>query len=243
MAAEAVEVVDEAAAEKTLQGLVDVVDVDPLLEHFVAVDVDENLRHGWAEGRRHAGQFWPFARRLDEFVGVGREEVDVLAGAILKNEGRPARGADARNRWRRESETDGAAQATELSRQARLDRLVLFFRSLAVLPVLEGDEKEGAVSVLHLAQHAVADDGGHVLDPRRGLDHFLGLAGDFTRALQRGGVRQLDAGEDVALILFGQKAGRHMLAEEARGNGDPDQEEQAEQRLVDGEATDADVAC
>ena len=45
LAAEAVEVVDERPSHERLNRSVDVLDVDPLLEHLVAIDVDELLRH------------------------------------------------------------------------------------------------------------------------------------------------------------------------------------------------------
>ena len=54
--AEAVEVVHEDAAHEALQRLVDVGEVDALLEHFVAVDLDEDLRHVGQEGRADAGR-------------------------------------------------------------------------------------------------------------------------------------------------------------------------------------------
>ena len=46
LAAEFVEVVDEAAPHEALQDLIDVGDVDPLLQHLVTVHVHEELRHG-----------------------------------------------------------------------------------------------------------------------------------------------------------------------------------------------------
>ena len=55
-------------------------------------------------------------------------------------------------------------------------------------PVFEGDEEEGAVRVLHLAQHVVADHGGDVLDAGDIHDQVFGLAGDIRGALQRAGI-------------------------------------------------------
>ena len=241
LAAKAVEIVDEAATEEALQRLVDVIDVDPLLEHLVAVDLDEALRYGRPEGRRHAGQLGTLACRLDELVGVLGEELDVLAGTVLENEGRSARGADARNRWWRERKADGAADPGQLLIQRGLDRRVLFLRLLARRPLLERDEEESAVGILNLAQHAEADDRGRVLDPRHLQDQFLSLAGDFACALQRGAVRQLYAGKDVALVFVGQEAARDDPAEQAGGSGQGEQEKQADHTLANGDAADTDI--
>jgi hypothetical protein len=104
----------------------------------------------------------------------------------------------------------------ELLRQLGLDRGVLLLGLLACRPVLERDEEEGAVGIRHLAQHAVADDRGGVLDARHLHDQLFGLAGDLGRALQRRGVGELDAGKDVTLVLVGQEAGGDQLAEETR---------------------------
>lgn len=108
LASELVEVVDEAAAHEALQGLVDIVDLDPLLEDLVAVHVDEELRDRGPEGRGHAAQLRALLRRLDEGVHVRGQELDILARPVLEHEGRAARGADAgdgrgrrRSRWPR----------------------------------------------------------------------------------------------------------------------------------------------
>ena len=51
LAAEAVEVVDERPAHERLDRSIHILDVDTLLEHFVAIHVDELLRHVGQERR------------------------------------------------------------------------------------------------------------------------------------------------------------------------------------------------
>ncbi len=97
-----------------------------------------------------------------------------------------------------------------------LDRLVLLFRLLPLGPLLQGDEEEGAVGVLHLAQHAVADDRGAILDPRGLGDDLFGLPGHLAGSLQRGGVGQLDAGKDEPLVLVREKAGGEAACPRSR---------------------------
>ena len=139
------------------------------------------------------------------FLRVGGQELDVLAGPVLQHEGHPARGADTHDgRWR-EGKADGAGEAAHFLVRRRLDRLVLLFRLLSLGPVLQGDEEEGAVGIGHLAEHAVADDRGAVLDPRGLRDDFFGLPGHFAGPLQRGGIGQLDAGKDEPLVLVREK--------------------------------------
>ncbi|EXI65763.1 MAG: hypothetical protein AW08_02975 [Candidatus Accumulibacter adjunctus] len=243
LAAEAVEIVDEATAEEGLQGLVDLLDVDPLLEHLVAVHVDEQLRHDRAEGGRQAGEFRSLARRFEELAGLLGEEGDVLAGAVLQDEGGAARDTDALDCRRRKGEADGTADAGKPPGQLFLDRPVLLFRLRALRPFLESDEEESAVGVLHLAQQVVADHSGGVLDAGNVLDQVFGLAGDFRGALQRTRVGKLHAGEDVTLVLVGQEAGRQRLAEQAGEGGEAGDEDQADEALAERQAADADIAA
>ena len=90
-----------------------------------------------------------------------------------------------------------------------LDRLVLLFGLLSLGPLLQGNEEEGAVGVLHLAQHVIADDGGAVLDPGGLGDDLFGLFGHFAGSLQGGGIGQLDAGKDEPLVFVREEAGRN----------------------------------
>ena len=102
--AEPVEVVDEVGAHEGLERSVDIAELHPLLQHLVAVHVDEDLRHRGGEGRGDPGKFGPFARLGQEFLGVLPQEGDVLACPVLEHHGDAARGADARDGRRREGE-------------------------------------------------------------------------------------------------------------------------------------------
>jgi hypothetical protein len=116
--------------------------IDALLEHLVLVDVDEQLRHGRPEGGRNAGEFGALSRGFDELGGVLGEEGDVLAGTVLKNEGRAARGADPLDgRWRKRK-GDGAGDAAKPLGQLGLDRGVLLFGLLAFAQFLSVMKKK-----------------------------------------------------------------------------------------------------
>jgi hypothetical protein len=112
LASEAVEVVDEAAAEEALQRLVHITEVDPLLEHLVLVDVDEQLRHGRPEGRRDAGHFGSLLRGFEKLGGVLGEEGDVFSGAVLSMKVAPPETPTPDCRWRK-GKGDGAGDAAE----------------------------------------------------------------------------------------------------------------------------------
>ncbi len=107
LASEPVEVVDEQPAHEGLDGAVDVVDRDALLDHLVAVDRHELLRHAGQERGAQAADLRPFARRRHELVQIVGEEPDVAAGAVFENKGESAGCADAGNGRRREAEGHG----------------------------------------------------------------------------------------------------------------------------------------
>ncbi len=92
LAAKAIEVIDEVSAHKGLKGLVHLPQINALLEHFVPVHIDEDLRDAGQEGRRHPLQFGPLTRRLEKLVDVSARKANILAGPVLKNEGDAAGG-------------------------------------------------------------------------------------------------------------------------------------------------------
>ena len=96
--AEAIEVVHEVAAHEGLQRLADLREIDALLQDLVAIDVDEDLRHGGQEGAGRGGDLRAFAHGFEEAVQVFAEEGRIAAGAIFEHEGDAAGGADAGNR-------------------------------------------------------------------------------------------------------------------------------------------------
>src|SRR6266550_1293716 len=116
-------------------------------------------------------------RRVEKRLHILSEKGDVFAGAIFQNELESAGSADARNRrrWKREGDTFG--KPGELFVNVRLDRGVLFFRLGPFAPGLEGDEEEGAISILHETEQTESDHAGRVLDARSFAENLF----DFAR--------------------------------------------------------------
>ena len=96
------------------------------------------------------------------------------------------------------------------------------------LPVLELDEEERVVGGRSAREEAVAGHGGEGLDGRIGPEDGLDLGGRGVGSLQRGGVRQLQVGHQVGLILF-----RH----EAAGNCAEQQQQRQHQHTEHGQRT------
>src|SRR5262249_11183893 len=134
-APEAIEVVDEVSAHEGLERLVDALDVDSLLQHFVAVDLREELRNIGDERRRERADLGPFARLGDESLRVLRQELDVRTRAIFQHERDAAGSTDARDCGRWERERDRLANLPELPIDVRLDRAVLLLARRALVPV------------------------------------------------------------------------------------------------------------
>src|SRR5438093_12351835 len=104
LAAKPVEIIYERAAHKRLERFINFAQVHALLQRLVAVHVHEDLRHHWQERGAQAGQFGAFARRFEELVQVAIEELDILPGAILQDEGEATCRANSLNRRRRKRE-------------------------------------------------------------------------------------------------------------------------------------------
>ena len=88
------------------------------------------------------------------------------------------------------------------------DGSVLFVRSLSLVPRFFSNKEESAVSGLHAAQQAEADDRGAALHTGRLQNDFFDLAGGVAGALQRSRIGKLQCDKDVALVFFGQEGGR-----------------------------------
>src|SRR5262249_59024376 len=94
--------------------LVAVLDVASLLQHFVAVDLREELRNIGDERRRERADLGPFARLGDESLRVLRQELDVRTRAIFQHERDAAGSTDARDCGRWEREPDRLANLPDL---------------------------------------------------------------------------------------------------------------------------------
>ena len=75
---------------KRLERFINFAKVHTLFQRLVAVHVHEDLRHHRQKGGAQAGQFRAFARRFEELVQVAIEELNILPGAILQDEGETA---------------------------------------------------------------------------------------------------------------------------------------------------------
>src|SRR5260370_8875307 len=105
LAGETVEVVQKISAHKNLNGSVEVTDGNALLKYFVAIDMDELLRHAGKErgGRKtYLGTLLKSAQVGIQIIG---QKLDVSSRAILQHEGKSAGVTDSRDRGRGEIES------------------------------------------------------------------------------------------------------------------------------------------
>ena len=73
---ETVEIIDKDSSHERLQRLVHGIQIHPLLEHLVAIDIAQNLRRAWDKRGRQRRKLGPLARRLKEAIGVLRQELN-----------------------------------------------------------------------------------------------------------------------------------------------------------------------
>src|SRR5262249_17888332 len=101
----------------------------------------------------------------------------------------------------------------------------------------ERDEVKAVVRGGHEAQEAEARHARVVLDARLSLEDRVELVVDRRGAVQRGGQRKLDVGEDIALVLLRDEATWKPEADQARHGRRDEQQEDREGGLADQEAT------
>src|SRR4029077_17392140 len=146
LASEAVEIVDEVPAHEGLDGAVHVVECDALFQNFVAIDVHKLLRHAGQESRAEAGDFRPLASRIEENSQVSGKELNIAAGAVLKNKGKATGSAHTRNGRRGKSERHRGGQLALLLVQMCVERLELLGSAGAFIPQFEVHKESGVIS-------------------------------------------------------------------------------------------------
>src|SRR5207245_3025792 len=101
-----------------------------------------------------------FAGRFQKGGQILRQELDIVAGAVLEDESESAGVADTRNSGRGKPEGNCRRQLAQFLVEMRLDRLKLFGSCRALIPGLERDKKERVVTGAHKAEQTETDDAG-----------------------------------------------------------------------------------
>jgi hypothetical protein len=114
------------------------------------------------------------------------EELNIGARAIFKHECESPRSADPGYRWRREAERNSRRQLAQLLVEVRFDCLKLLGSGRALVPRLQGHDKERVVTRADITEQAEANNGRRVFDTRCVGQYFLDVYGGFRCSLQRG---------------------------------------------------------
>ena len=171
----------------------------------LAVNGQRQLRHVAAPGGEHAAQLRVLvgfrqhltrhALQLCRALPRLRLDAQVEAGGV----------AQPRQRRRREGHDGRFRQGQQLALQGT--HHLIQRRTLA--PVFEHDGDKPAVGGAGAVENVKSGDLNHVFNRRIFSDEFACRVHHRFGALQRGRLRQLNAGKEVALILLRQEAFRH----------------------------------
>src|SRR5262249_47464929 len=118
-AAEQIEVVDVEAAERRLQRVENVYDLDPQHLRLVAIDVEIDLRRVGGEGAEDCGELGLLIRRHEEGALYGRDLGGRLSLQRLERILESAGVAETEDGWQVEGEDDGAGDCAQLRPEAR----------------------------------------------------------------------------------------------------------------------------
>src|SRR5260370_21081340 len=227
-----------------LQRLIDVADRDALLQRFVAVDVDVDLRHSRAERAVDVLQLRTLARRGQKLLEVFIEERHRVAAAVLQPEREAAGGAEAGNRRRKEREHGGLRDLRFESSIEFCDEARCVSRTCAArLQRLEADEKETVVRGRDIGQQAEASDGAVRPHTFRLAENLLDLAADEIGPLERRCIGQLDIEEEVTLVFIGHETARQLSAEKSCDERKSRENRNRDRRLANEKSRCVDIAA
>ena len=198
-----------------------------------AIHVRVELRNGGQIGRdrgRDLRRFESAPRKPNRFFV--RKFGIVVARAVLHDHGDAAGGADARNGGRREQKARPSLTPASLRCTLPWMASICSSRDLRSSHGLS-ETKKNAVLVLWVwRQQAEAVDADHACDAGRVQQGVGDLLRGRIGALQRGGIRQLQSDEHVALVFLRDEAGRQPAAQEDGEHRDDRKHEHRESGLV-----------
>ena len=206
-AAEHIEVVDVETAQRRLQRVEDIADLDAEHLGLVAIDIEIDLRRVGGIGAEHAGELglagWPrpASRACTAATSVGgwpcRASSTYWKPPVLP---RPRIGG------RLNGKAMAPWIAAKLRPQPRDDRVGALRRIGAHLVGLEPDDEERLVRRRDIVDEVQPDHRQHAFDAGDRPDDVLDLLDHRLGAVDRSAFRQPQSGEDRALILVRQKA-------------------------------------
>ena len=185
-AAKHVEVVDVVAAERRLQGIEDVGDLDPEHLRLVAIDIEINLRRVGGVGAVYARELGLPVGRHDQAAQRRRDVGGGLALQRLQRVLEAAGIAEAENGRQVERECERARDRRHQGPQAGDDRAGALRRVGALLVRFEPDDEEGLVGRCDVIDEIQPHDRQHAFDARDRPDDILDLPDHRLGAGNRG---------------------------------------------------------
>ena len=209
------EVVDVERAEIGLQRGVDVVEGDLLGLGLFVVDVDVELRLGDAEAAEQAGEPRVAVALVGEILDGPLQRPQARAAAVLDLQLEAARAAQAVDRRRAEDADPCRRDLAEFLAQPGDDRGRAELRFAGpFLERLEDHEHAADVADVRAQDGRVARQVDGVGDAGLFAGDFAHFADDLVGAVEGGAVGELRVEDQVALVLFGDKADGNGLETE-----------------------------
>ena len=168
-AAKNIEVVDVITAERRLQRIEDVADLDAKHLCLVAIDVEEDLRRVGGEGAEHTREFRLLVGADQHAAHRGGDVGRRLALKGLEHILEAAGISETKDRGQVEGENDRLLDRRELRPQLLNDRARALRRIASFLIGLEANDEERLVGCGETIDEVVAHDRQHALTPATGL--------------------------------------------------------------------------
>ncbi len=209
------EVVDVGRAQRRGERAADAVEAHPQGVRLVAVDVDLHLRCVFHAVGAHACEHLALRGHAQHLVAGGDQGIVALAGAVLQPEVEAGAGAQFGNGRRAQREDEGIPDAGQRHEGPAGNRRRRVLGARALAPVLQ--DHEGQARVLPLTGEGETRHGDDVLHLRLLEHEVLDLVQHVAGAGLRCAGRQLDVGDDVALVLVRQERSRQARVHQRHG--------------------------
>ena len=208
--AKAIEVIDIAGTQIGLQCAEDISELHSLTQAFLAIDIHKQLRRIGLINRKQAGQLGVLIGLFHDVVGLLLQHFQT-AVAVFDHQFEAAGTPQAGDGGGRKDVDERLGNLSRVAfSQCCKDLIATESFAFSIGEILQDDEHRTEVGAVGTQHERVTSDGVDVLDAGGLHRDLFDTRDDVTRSSRGGRIGQLNAGQEIALVLTGNEAGRQL---------------------------------